>query len=231
MSKTKQRFRLAEMYDEGSRYYHATFDHITHKTNSQKKKLPVILLTDIYLVDENDRKIKMAKANDFRDKKGRHIIADHLWVKMTKPWFELPYELLSGDQLYFQANVEKYHIFRDDLQKKRDQIYRDAKAKNEQIYKRWSKYTETHKRKNFQLSLKKLQEKERKNIQEATKKQKAIELVDYSLNKIKNIKVTNQFNPNFDYAREVYDYNQYKRQGYKYSAWLAARSMSFCEMI
>lgn len=231
MTKSRQRFRLAEFYNSDPKYYHATFDHITHKINAQKKKIPVVLLKDIYLVDENDRKVKMAKANDFRDKKGRHIIADHLWVKMTKPWFNLPTELLCGDQIFFQAGVEKYHIFRDDLQEKRNKIYRDAKAKNEQIYKRWSRYTDTHKRKNFQLSLEKLQAKERKNMNEAKRKQESIELVDYSLNKVKRIKVVEEIDPNFDYMREVYDYDQYKQRGYKYSAWLAARSMSFKKMI
>lgn len=231
MTKSKQRFRLAELYDSGPKYYHATFDHITHKINSQKKKIPVILLTDIYLVDKNDHKVRMAKSNDFKDSKGRHIIADHIWIKMTKPWFELSTELLCGDQLIFQAEVEKYPIIRDDVLRKRDQIFKDVNEKNEQIRKRWSQYTDTHKRKNYSLSLAKMKEKRRKNIEEAKKKQKFLELVDYSLNKVKKIKVVKKINPSFDYIREIYNYDQYKQQRYKYSAWLAARSMSFEKMI
>jgi len=48
---SKQRFRLAEYYQDGRMFYHATFDHLTHKGNQQGKKIPTILLKDVYLVN------------------------------------------------------------------------------------------------------------------------------------------------------------------------------------
>lgn len=160
----RQRFRLGEYYGQQPKYYHATFDHISHKINSQKKKIPVILLTDIFLVNDKGEKIRLAKKNDFKDKKGRHIIADHLWVKLTKEWLKLPCQLLKGDEVYFQAGITKYRISRQDVLNKRNKIWNDALKKNEQIYKRWSKYTDTHKRKNLQLSLEKMKDKQRENL-------------------------------------------------------------------
>lgn len=105
-SDTKQRFRLGELYQKGPNYYHAIFDHLTHKINSKGKKIPTILLKDIYLVDENDKKIPLRKNNDFIDAKGRHIVADHVWVKFTKPWFDLPFELLQGDENHLSGNSD-----------------------------------------------------------------------------------------------------------------------------
>lgn len=227
MTKSQQRFRLGELYAKGPNYYHATFDHITHKVNHQKKKIPVILLTDVYLVDKDDNKIRMMKSNDFRDKKGRHIVADHLWVKMTKPWFEVKEELLAGDEVYFSAEVEKYKIVRKDAIDKRDAIYNEAKKKCDDIYKRWSRYTDNHKRKNFELSLKKMKSKQKEIMAKAKRNQSNIELVDYSLNKVKAIKVVIKVTTNSNYKRKIYNYEQYKYQGYKYTAWLAARSMAF----
>lgn len=227
MSNSRQRFKLGELYHKGPHYYHATFDHITHKVNQQHKKIPVILLKDIYLVNENDKKIRLANKNDFKDKKGRHIIADHIWIKLTKPWLMLPKELIQGDEVIFQAEVEQYKIVRKDVNSKREQIYLDAKKKNDEIWKRWSKYTDTHKRKNFQLSLEKMKQKQRDNLAQAKRKQNDLKLVDYSLNKISKLKVVNYLNT--AYSREQYNWQQYKRQGYKYSAWLAARSMAYCK--
>lgn len=68
----RQRFRLKELFQKEPQYYHATFDHITHKINAQKKKIPVVLLTDVYLVNDLDKKIRLVNSNDFKDKKGRH---------------------------------------------------------------------------------------------------------------------------------------------------------------
>lgn len=225
----RQRFRLADYYQKGSKHYHATFDRLTHKTNAQHKKIPVALLTDVYLVDENDKKVRLSNKKDFIDKKGRHILADHLWVKFTKPWFEIPTELIKGDEVFFSAEVEQYKINRQDVLKERDKIWDEAKKKSEQIYLRWSKYTDTHRRKNFELSLNKMKQKQRDLMEQAKKEQEALELVDYSLNKIKNINVSKLIKPGHQFEREQYNYEQYKRQGYKYSAWLAARSIEYSQ--
>ena len=225
----RQRFRLADYYQNGSQYYHATFDRLTHKTNAQHKKIPVALLTDVYLVDENDKKVRLSNKKDFIDKKGRHILADHIWVKFTKPWFEVSTELIKGDEVFFSAEVEQYKINRQDILKERDKIWKDAKKKSEQIYQRWSKYTDTHKRKNFQLSLKKMKQKQHDLLEQAKKDQTELELVDYGLNKIKNISVSKMVKPRQHFQRDEYHYSQYKKQGYKYSAWLAARSIKYAQ--
>lgn len=222
--KSRQRFRLGEKYGKGEFYYHATFDHITHKVNRQKKKIPVVLLKDIYFVNKDGKRVLLAKSNDFRDKNGRHIVAEHIWVKLTKPWFSLPCELVTGDEVTFSAEVEKYKINRDDIVKKREKIWQAAVKKNDEIHKRWVRYTNKHYRKNFELSLRNMKRKQRNNLKIARQKQENLELVDYSLNKIKHVKLVKKIKS--ARAREQYDYHQYKKQGYKYSAWLAARSIN-----
>ena len=60
----KQRFKLGKFYGKPPRQYLATFGQLTHKINRQRKKIPVILLKNIYVIDK-DRK---------------HLVADHMWV-------------------------------------------------------------------------------------------------------------------------------------------------------
>lgn len=223
---SKQRFRLKELYQKGPNFYHATFDHITHKINQQHKKIPVILLRDLYLVDENDKKIALRKSNDFIDAKGRHIASDHVWIKLTKPWFDLG-ELIQGDEVFFSAEVDQYRINRDDVLNKREIIWQNAVRKNDQIYHRWQKYTDTHRRKNFQLSLNKMKQKQKNNLAKAKEEQEKLALVDYSLKSIKKPKLVKK--TDLDYEREKYSYDFYKKQGYKYSAWIAARSINYIE--
>lgn len=225
----RQRFRLAEYFGKSAQYYHATFDHITHKINRQSQKIPVILLTDVYLVDSQDKKIRLTNKDDFLDSKGRHIIADHLWVKLTKPWLELPQELLQGDEVYFRANVEQYNIVRTDTIAKRNQIWDAMVKKNKQIEQSWSYYTKHHYRKNFTQSLQKMRAKQKKNIDEAKILQAQVKLVDYSLNRISRLHITSFKKAKYGFQREVYNYYYFKKQGYKYSAWLAARSMNYIE--
>lgn len=226
---SKQRFRLAEYFGKPAQFYHATFDHITHKINRQHQKIPVILLTNVYLVDSQDKKIRLANKNDFIDAKGKHIIADHLWVKLTKPWLELPQELLQGDEIYFQANVEQYKITRADTIMKRNQIWDAMIKKNKRIETSWNYYTKHHYRKNFMTSLRKMRAKQQENITEAKKLQMQIKLVDYSLNHICKIHVVLLRKVKKNFQRETYNYVRFKNQGYKYSAWLAARTMDYIE--
>lgn len=207
----KQRFKLGKFYGKPSRQYRATFGYLTHKVNQQHKKIPVILLKNIYIID--------------KDKK--YLVADHMWVKLTKPWFKLG-ELLDGDRITFKAKVEKYKISRDDVLAKREAIWQEAVKTNNQIYQRWQKYTDTHHRKNFQLSLDKMKQKQKNNLIEAKKQQAKLELVDYSLNYISNLKLISK-NSDTSYEREQFDYDYYKKQGYKYSSWMAARSIDYTE--
>ena len=189
----------------------ATFGYLTHKINKQRKKIPVVLLKNIYIID--------------KDKK--YLVADHMWIKLTKPWFKLG-ELLDGDRITFKAKVEKYKISRDDVLIKRELIWQEAVETNNQIYQRWQKYTDTHHRKNFQLSLDKMKQKQKNNLIEAKKQQAKLELVDYSLNYISNLKLIRK-NSDTTYEREQFDYDYYKKQGYKYSAWMSARSINYVE--
>ena len=207
----KQRFKLGKFYGKPPRQYLATFGQLTHKINRQRKKIPVILLKNIYVIDK-DRK---------------HLVADHMWVKLTKPWFKLG-ELLDGDRVTFKAKVEKYKISRDDVLIKRELIWQEAVETNNQIYQRWQKYTDTHHRKNFQLSLDKMKQKQKNNLIEAKKQQAKLELVDYSLNYISNLKLISK-NSDTTYERKQFDYDHYKKQGYKYSAWMSARSINYVE--
>lgn len=50
-------------------------------------------------------------------------------MKFTKPWFEVPNELIKGDEIFFSAEVEQYKINRPDVLKQRDRIWNDAKKK------------------------------------------------------------------------------------------------------
>ena len=223
---SKQRFRLGEYYGKPAQRYHATFNYIVHKT-SNGRKVPMILLTDLYLVDQNGKKIRLANDNDFIDKKGRHIVADHTWVKFTKPWYNLPCELVKGDEIEFDAKVEQYKIVRMDFLKQRDQIWQDAKKKADVIYKRWSKYTDTHRRKNFQLSLDKMKAKQKDILDQAKKDQAKLQLVDYGLNYIKHIKLVKKVTPKKGFERDTYNYQQYRNLGYNYTKYLAAHSMNY----
>ena len=223
---SKQRFRLGEYYGKPAMRYHATFNYIAHKT-SYGKKVPMILLTDLYLVDQNGKKIRLANSNDFIDKKGRHIVADHAWVKFTKPWYDLPCELIKGDEVEFDAKVEQYKIVRKSVLDQRDHIWNEAKKKADAIYKRWSKYTDTHRRKNFQLSLDKMKAKQKAILDKAKKDQEKLQLVDYGLNYIKNIKLVKKTTPKDKFERDKYNYKQYRLYHYSYTSWLAARSMDY----
>lgn len=207
----KQRFKLGKFYDKQPQQYQAAFGYLTHKINQQHKKIPVILLKNIYVIN--------------KDKK--YLVADHMWVKLAKPWFKLG-ELLNGDCLIFKAKVEKYKISRDDVLAKREAIWQEAIKTNDQIYQRWQKYTDTHRRKNFQLSLDKMKQKQKNNLIKAKKQQAKLELVDYSLNYISNLKLIRK-NSDIAYNREQFNYDYYKKQGYKYSSWMAARSIDYAE--
>jgi len=64
-------------------------------------------------------------------------------------------------------------------------------------------------------------------MNKAKKEQKNLKLVDYSLTRIKNIKVVALVKTKDSFIREHYCYTRYKQQGYKYTAWLAYRSIEY----
>lgn len=74
-----------------------------------------------------------------------------------------------------------------------------------------------------------MKQKQREIIEKAKRDQKKQKLVDYTLNRIKNIKIAKISKTKSNFDRTQYNYSQFKRQGYKYSAWLAYRSMNYAK--
>ena len=84
-----QRKRLGQFYGRKPLSYVATFDHISHKMNSQGGHAPVVLIKDIVLVDPFRRFIQPTSFHDFELCKQPYVVADHTWVNFTRQWFEL----------------------------------------------------------------------------------------------------------------------------------------------
>lgn len=222
-----QRFRLGEVLNGAPKYYHATFGELTHKTNSAGKKIPVVLLKDIYLVNENDQKIRLAKSNDFIDQKGRHIVADHAWVKLTKPFFKDNLEILPGDEIIFKAAIKPYKIVRNDVVAKREKIWQEAQAKNNQIYQRWHREMQKHFNKDFNKSLRKMKKKQKQVLTKAKEEQSQIPLVDYTFNKISNLDIINMLPVKKGWHRGFWLWSKKRDEGVKYTEYLAARSIKY----
>lgn len=228
MTKNKQlarqsRFRLANLINQPPRYYHATFGFITHKKSGRA----VILLRDLYFVDQNGRKIAMRNGRDQVDKYGRHIIADHVWINLTKPWLNLKTELLDGDEVMFKANVTAYKITRGDLIKKRQDIFEDALKKNNEIENDWQIRKITHFIPNFDEAFTKMQAEQKSNLAKAEKAQAKIKMQDYALNKISSIKVLNYKRVYYHTNRVRYDPSRIKER--KYTNFLAWHSIDYAK--
>lgn len=222
----KQRARLAEYYGKPAQRYHATFGYITHKSTGRA----CILLKKIYFVDKNGKKIPMR--NDKQDVviSGKHYIADHVWINLTKPWLNTGIELLDGDEVEFDACVEQYKITRSDVLAKREAVYQDARKKCEQIYNNWLRKTKKSHIDNFALKLDRMRERQSRIMQEAKEKQANIELVDYALNRIKKIKVVDYKRVYYGVRREKYNNNRYNDRRYtKFLAWHSMDYASKCD--
>lgn len=217
----QSRFRLADYVNQPPQYYHATFGLITHKKTGRA----VILLKDLYFVDKDDRKIRLAKDNDQVDKKGRHIVADHVWINLTKPWLNLKTELLDGDEVMFKASVAPYKITRSDTVAQRQAIWQKAKVENELLWERYEKHKRSRMLKKHEFD--KLKQKQHANLMQAAKEESEIKLVDYSLNRITNLKVVNYKRVYYHTERQIYDPNRIKDQ--KYTKFLAWHSMDYSE--
>lgn len=217
----QSRFRLGDYLDKPAQYYHATFGFVTHKKSGRA----VVLLRDLYFVDQAGRKIALRKSNDQIDKYGRHIVADHLWVNLTKPWLKLGLELLDGDEVMFKASVTPYKITRKDTLDKRNQIWNKALVKNELLYEHYRMLK--IKRKTPKQALEKMQAKQKANLAKAKKEEDGIALVDYTLNKIKDLCVVRRKRVYYGVKRLAYDAGRIKDHAYtKYLAW---HSMDYAE--
>lgn len=219
----QSRFRLGELDDDQYHYFHAVFCLITHKKSGRA----VILLKDLYLVDKNDKKIAMRKASDQVDKYGRHIIADHVWINLTKPWLETKNELFDGDEVMFKAKPVSYKIVRNDVLQKREEIYQAAVKKCDKLEAHWRKETAKGYVKDFDQKLKALQDKKHKILARAKEEQNNIELVDYSLKNISSIKVVKYKKLFYHTERGLYNPNRYNDE--KYTKYLAWHSIDYAE--
>lgn len=224
MKKLRQsRFRLGELDDDKYHYFHATFCLITHKKSGRA----VILLKDLYLVDKNDKKIVMRKKNDQVDKYGRHIIADHVWINLTKPWLETKNELFDGDEVMFKAKPTSYKIVRGDVLSKREAIYQKAIKKCDELEKKWHTETAQGYVKNFDKKLARLNAQKRKILARAKEEQNNIELIDYTLKNISSIKVINYKKLFYHTERGLYNPDRYNDE--KYTNYLAWHSIDYAE--
>lgn len=219
----QSRFRLGELDDNKFHYFHATFGFITHKKSGRA----VVLLRDLYLVDKNDKKIVMRKNNDQRDKYGRHIIADHVWVNLTKPLLNTKRELFDGDELMFRAKPASYKIVRGDIVKEREAIYQKAVAQCDKLEEKWRKETAKGFVQNFDKKLTRLNNKKRKIMEDAKNKQNSIELIDYTLKNISSIKIINYKKLFYHTVRGVYNPDRYNDD--KYTNYLAWHTIDYAE--
>lgn len=126
---SQQRSRLAK-YVNQRQWYRATFNVIKHDKQNQ----PQVLLTDIYPVYANGRKIPLRSKINLTNTKGQQIAADHVWTSLNSAFLKAPCELLMGDLLQFSAVVNTYPIKRDNVQKKRELYWQQGTKAKEQVY-------------------------------------------------------------------------------------------------
>lgn len=226
-----QRKRLGQFYGRKPLSYVATFDHISHKMNSQGGQAPVVLIKDIVLVDPFRRFIQPTGFHDFELCKQPYVVADHTWVNFTKQWFTLEQEALPGDRVYFTAQVERYPINRDDVLKQRDKIWNNAKEANDQLYQQWRSRSKANPGINFSVSYKDMKAEQQENLDNAREEQRNISLVDFSFSRMRDLRLT-KLNPATKNIKRIkYDYDEYERLGYKYTFWLATRSMKVAKWL
>lgn len=127
---SEQRLRLAKYLNQ-KQCYRATFGEIRHDDHNQ----PQVLLKDIYPVYPNGHKIPLRSNSSLTNKHGQQIAATHLWTSLDKSFLQVPFELLNGDQIQFEATVITYNIVRDNVIKKRNQIWENGKKAKDQVYK------------------------------------------------------------------------------------------------
>lgn len=129
---SKQRTRLAK-YLGKKQAYRATFNEIRHNEQNQ----PEVLLTDIYPVYADGKKIPLRSHDSLTDKHGQQIASDHLWTELNSAFLAVPFELLHGDQIQFTAIVTSYNIVRQDVLEKRNKLWEKGIAAKQNVYKHY----------------------------------------------------------------------------------------------
>lgn len=135
---SNQRLRLAK-YINKRQNYRAVFNEIRH----DKQNKPEVLLTDVYPVYKNGKKVPLRSKPELKDQNGLQIAADHVWVKLNCIFLRLPTELLYGDQIQFSAVVKTYPIVRQNVVQKRQKLWQNGLHKADEVYQKYSEYKNT----------------------------------------------------------------------------------------
>lgn len=229
----KQRFILADYYQQPDVFYHATFDHISsyHKFNHVQ---PVVLLLNLYLVNKQDKTIELRRPNAVRDSKGKSLVADHVWVEVNYNFFQcIPQELLYGDEIFFKAKVEQYKINREDILLKRNLIWEKTKELNDSIFTNWLATRKQYKGEQYAIRQASMQAQIRQNNAVAKKAQAQIKLVDYGLTDLNSISVS-KYQPTVRYKtfhRIKYDLQKIQANRHDYTSWLSQRTIEYKHLL
>lgn len=222
--KTNSRIVLSDFYEQPKQFYHATFDHLSYIHD--KSKPITALLKNIYLVDDGDNRLPVNRNTNFLDEDGNSIIADHLWVEFDRNWFYLPQELLSGDEIFFSAEVNQYKIARKDILKQRDKIWKQNQEENKGIYNAWQGVKHNLHGRQYSVRYEQMRAHIQSNNELARIKQNSLPLVDYTL---KNLDFEVVYYDERPIERVKYDWNTYKKNPRKYMNYLVRRSKKFQE--
>ena len=72
---------------------------------------------------------------------------------------------------------------------------------------------------------------QQENLDNAREEQRNISLVDFSFSRMRDLRLT-KLNPATKNIKRIkYDYDEYERLGYKYTFWLATRSMKVAKWL
>lgn len=219
-----QRIFLGDYFQQSPLRYHAKFDRISHH-----KGIPTVLLKDIYIVDKDDVPIKLTRNDLLKDNLGHKLIADHVWIDLSSNWFKLPTEIFYGDEITFEASVERYPITRDDLLNKRNEIWENTKLENENLKQSWRNNKFQYRGQLRYAKYEQLQSQIRQNIQLAKKRQKEIPMVDYGLARIEKIKIE-KLQPLIEYKgirRIGYSLDRLNKYKFKYINWISKRTEQY----
>lgn len=224
---SNQRVILADFYGYDPQFYHATFDHLSHTKDEDDQKKPVALLKNIYLVNAKDERQSNSRQDTYIDELGRSIIADHCWISLNLEWFNLPFELLQGDEIFFMADVDQYPIARSDLIQKRKEIWQQAKQLNSSLYSAWQDSKHNYHGAQYNAMYEQMQAHVQSNNDMARQQAESIPMVDYTLINLRSIRVTKYKDRKA--KRLKYNSKQFKKLGYRYTSFLAGRSFRYLQ--
>jgi hypothetical protein len=222
---SNQRLFLKDYYLQPDQHYSAIFNHI-----STHKGIPAALLTNLTLTDQNGNVIRINRYD--LNTRSKDEISDHVWIDLNSNWFKLKTELFYGDQIEFDAHIEKYPIARDDVLKKRNEIWENTVLENNNLKQMWCSQRNLYHGQIRQQKYSQIQAQIKNNVAVARQRQKQIPLVDYGLTDIKNIHIL-KLMPLLKYRSfKRTKYNEaYKTYGHKYNIWLSKRTQQYIRLL